>query len=55
MLWKDISLNFIVKFYVVDQGWSRMTVIEIFYYLLIKRRDTYIKRDVEECSLTHEE
>ena len=45
-------LKVIVKFYVIDQGWSKMTVIEIFYYLIIKRRDTYPKSIVEECSLT---
>ena len=52
-LWKDITLKVIVKFYVVDQRWSNMSVIEIFYYLIIKRRDTYQNRNVEECSLTH--
>ena len=30
MLGKDITLKVIVKFYVVDQGWSKMTIIEYF-------------------------
>ena len=33
MFWKNITLKVIVKFYVVDQGWSRMTVIEYFIIL----------------------
>ena len=32
-----------------------MTVIELFYYLIIKKRDTYPKKTVEECSLTYQE
>ena len=32
-----------------------MIVIEIFYYLIIKRRETYPKKAIEECSLTHQE
>ena len=27
---EEITLKVIVKFYVVDQGWSKMTVIELF-------------------------
>ena len=36
ILLEDITLKIIVKFYVVDQGWSKMIVIELFYYLIIK-------------------
>ena len=53
MLWKDTNLKVIVKLYVVDQGWPKMSVIEIFYYLIIKIRDTYSKIIVEESSLDH--
>ena len=53
IFWEDITLKVIVKFYVVGQGWSKMTVIEIVYYLTIKIRDTYPKRTVEESSLAH--
>ena len=38
--------------------WPRMVKDDcnwIFYYVIIKRRDTYPKMTVEECSLTHEE
>ena len=42
---KKITLKVIVKLYVVDQGWSKMTVIEYFIYLNNKKERHLSKQD----------
>ena len=42
---ENIILNVIVNLYVINQGWSKMTVIEYFIYLNNKKERHLSKED----------